>query len=250
MDDRILLVPPIWSPDIRAAAETASVRALVERLEAFLPLDEFSGPTLKGAKWPGEGVQRLVHALREHVRPEHHIVDLSTCPESLFVVLAEQPARSLTIPGFYPSPATARAAGDEGLASGLMAAHAVVIQGPSQMFPSLMEGADRRMVETIVRKLEAGLDKQALTELTTDFMETDFLGKARVELPVFVLDPATNVPAAGADLVRRFADNVRTGQLEGWGLRMQEEEGGIELADKAIDFIRQVIARREATAQT
>ena len=250
MDDRILLLPPTWAPDPHAAAAAASVRALLDRLEAFLPLDIFVGPTLKGSKRLGTGVEWLLASIREQVRPEHHIVASSTHTEPLLVVLSSQPARSLTIPGFYASPATALAAGDEALASVMTAAHTVVMHGPSEMFPQLMEGADPAQVDIIVRNLEGGLDRQALIEITSDFIETDFLGKAHVELPVLYLAPTTATPAAGLDLLKRFASDVQTGQLQSWGLRIQEEAGGIELAEKAIEFIKQVIAERGANKQT
>ena len=250
MDDRILLIPPVWAPDIHASSEAASVRVLLERLESFLPLDIFSGPSLKGSKRLGQGVDWLIGCLREQVRPEHHILDMSTQTEALLVVLSSQPARSLTMPGFYASPATAKAAGGEALAAGMSGAHAVVMQGPGQAFPVLMEGADPRQVHSIVSALEGVMDRQAHIEVTADFIETDFLGKASVDIPILCLEPATNVPSAPADLLRHFASDVREGRLQEWGTRLQDEEGGHELADKLIPFARQVIAEREAKAQT
>jgi hypothetical protein len=124
------------------------------------------------------------------------------------------------------------------------------MQGPGQAFPVLMEGADPRQVHSIVSALEGVMDRQAHIEVTADFIETDFLGKARVDVPILCLEPATNVPSAPPDLLRYLASDVREGRLQEWGTRLQDEEGGHELADKLIPFIQQVIAEREAKAQT
>jgi hypothetical protein len=99
VNDRILLVPPIWAPDPAVVQKWPALHALLLKLPAFLPVDFFLWPTLRGQEVLGTGVECLLNAFRRQLRPEHHVLAQGSFGEVLLEVLAMQPAASLTMWG-------------------------------------------------------------------------------------------------------------------------------------------------------
>jgi hypothetical protein len=62
MDDRILLVPPTWSPDPGVLESWPSPQALLRRLRSSYPVDILRWPSLKGEKRVGSGWEPAVNA--------------------------------------------------------------------------------------------------------------------------------------------------------------------------------------------
>ena len=78
--DRILLIPAVWAPDPSVFEKWPALRALMQRLRAFLPVDILLWPSLKGQAREDSAVKSHEQAIRRQVRAVHHVLD---CPASL-----------------------------------------------------------------------------------------------------------------------------------------------------------------------
>ena len=77
MDDRILLVPPVWAPDPRIFESWAAPRVLLTKLEGILPVDILRWYTLKGEKRTGAGWEIAVSTSNKAPQDGHVIGERS-----------------------------------------------------------------------------------------------------------------------------------------------------------------------------
>ena len=249
MDDRILLICSPFLPHPDSWKKWPGSRALLGRLEAFLPVDIFAWPTLRGA---GErkGGGGVTGALMESIQPQHHVVDIGGGAGLGILLVAknlEKPPRSVTLAGFFATPATARAMGKDALAESMDALFGVVSSGSATELIKLQaEGAPDDFVQTASRQIESELDRAHLRAYMERARETDF-SRQRFEMPFPILYlRMLRFPGADSEeadeIVRELVPNAEMDSLEKWGNRLHVEEGGHELASKVITFVERVVA--------
>lgn len=243
MDDRILFVPPVWCPDAAVFEDWPSVRAVMRRLRPLMPVDILRLPTLRGMPREGQGVECTLNTVRTQLRPEHHVIDAGgTAGEALLLALSTQPARSLTLCGFYPHPGHPEFDDDRSAAAIYTTIVSVMLSGPAQMVPIVMSGAEEWQIAETVARVDRSLDREVLEEI--QWREPMECGT--VDLPALLLSLPAPVPMGEAAfrVLQRIAPNVRRDALTLWSTRVHEGDGGEELADKVIAFIETVIADR------
>lgn len=247
MEDRILLIPAGFAPEPEAMVDLAAFRALLRRLEEFLPLDIFRFPWLKGEEPCEPDPVALAERMAQAIRPEHHVVDIGTGAEILLTALSQRPARSLVVAGFLSSEATLRGCGEPSVAASVAAISALSLN-PTQIVPLVMAGADDALVQGVMRKVEASVNKDLFAASIRRFNDIDYTGTLRLTLPTLYLNIA--FPLAGADTLfevfRAHVPGAASETLHEWPMRLQEEGAGHELADKVIPFIEGVINARRA----
>jgi hypothetical protein len=253
-DDRILLVPVFFASAPRVFEKWPAVRVLLARLRGFLPVDIHLWPSAEGSPRTGasEGFDAILARLRGSIKPNHHVVDLGTGGEFLLTVLARQPARSLVVAGYQPMPATVELTGDSTLANAMRfigqarRTNLGERTNPEPLVRMTMQGLDEKQIAEVVRDIEEHVDlsRGPGSELMTG---TSLLTDEVVDLPALHL--LLPVPLPGIErtfeFFKKHVPRARTEPLEVWPLRVHEEEGGHELADKVIPFIQSVIAERE-----
>ncbi|HEX5914931.1 MAG TPA: hypothetical protein VFY54_17570 [Rubrobacter sp.] len=252
-DDRILVIPPLWAPDWRTSRPGGAVATLLSELEAFLPLDIFEQPTLKGARHKAHDVAGLIEAMKSDIRPMHHVVEVGGGPgEPVLVAVAESEARSVVICGFYPSPRTLARRGDQELAQAVHAMYLTLVNNPGQALSIVMQDADDSIREAALQRIEETVDRQALRRLGEDLANAQFSAEGQVTVPALYLGLSHFIPANSGqiDLFREYAPGARYDELGKWGPFGHLEAAGYEFAGKVIPFIKEVIAEREATRQT
>ena len=248
MDDRILLVPASVAPDPAVFARWPAMHALTEDLASFLPIDTLLYPSLRGQPRDGRtAIDWMTNALRRQIRPGHHVLAL-ICTELILGVLAEGRGQSLITTLFAPSAATASSRGDETLA-GAMSAMAQLMASPSQFVATIMGGASEEVLARTAEEVERTLDQQVLEMTRTEsFGALEPPSIKKISIPALYLTLPALVP--GRDEVfsyfRSLVPDSRLDSLEHFGLRLHEEAGGHELADKVIPFIQEVIAARKS----
>jgi hypothetical protein len=244
VDDRILFVPPVWCPDAAVFERWASVRAFMRRLRPIMPVDILRWPTLKGMPREGQGVDCTLNAMRTQLRQEHHVVDAGgTAGEALLQVLSTSPARSLTLCGFYPHPGNPEFDEDPEAATIYRTIVSVMVSGPAQMVPIVMgDAAEWEVVDTVAR-IDRTLDREVLQEIQWQQPMTC----AALSTPTLLLSLPVPVPMSEAayEVLRRVVPGVRRDSLTLWGTRVQEGDGGEELAAKVVAFVDSVISQRE-----
>ena len=245
MDDRILLVPPEWAPDPGIYARWPTVHATIERLGTFLPVDHFRWPSLPGEPCDGDPQDCLIDAFRDQLRPVHHVICF-VASELILLALSRNPVRSLTTTAFIPSPATV--VGDDVLATALTAQN-VISRKLSQVVPLIMQGATAEEVERVIADLRRTSNYDFVVRLRDSFVSSPKAPDGPIDIPALYLSPAVQVNPGEEPIFaifRSFVPGAQRGFLTEWGLRIQEETGGHELADKVIPFIEEVIAARDA----
>jgi hypothetical protein len=220
------------------------VQALLERLRTFLPVDHFRWPSLPGEPCEGDPQDCLVEAFQAQLQPVHH--DLCfVASELILLALSRNTPRSLTTTAFIPSPATV--VDDDVLATALTAQN-VISRKLSQVVPLIMQGANEAEVERVTADLRRTSNYDFVARLRDAFVTHPRAPERPLEVPVLYLSPALQVNPGEEPiftLFRSFVPEARHGSLTEWGLRIHEEDGGHELADKVIPFIQGVIAARE-----
>jgi hypothetical protein len=251
-DDRILIIPPLWAPDWHHPP-AGGARALLSELTAFLPVDVFEQPTLKGGKRNVDDVAGLIEAMKSDIKPEHHVVEVGGTPgEPVLLAVGQSQARSVVICGFYPSPKTLARRGDEDLARAVQAMYAVITQNPGQAISIVMQDSDESIREASLRRLEETVDRRILRSLGDELIEAQFVAQGQVTIPALYLGLQHFIPAnAGMiDLFREYAPAGRYEELKKWGPHSHLEAAGYELAGKVISFIEEVTAERKDSVQT
>ncbi|HEX5915825.1 MAG TPA: hypothetical protein VFY54_22200 [Rubrobacter sp.] len=251
-----MLVPVSFAPDPAMFDVWAAPRALLQRLRAFLPVDTFLWPTLKGQPADGSPSECVDQAIRRQLREEHHIVNVSTAQEPFLTLLGDRPARSHTAAGYFPFPPSVTGKVDSLLATALEAIRTMAPH-PAQFLPQLMQGAEETEIKNAVSKVEgtlnsgflAGWVQEALAEQQSGILKTI---KPSSRTPTLYLSLPVALPGGEriVEIFRSYVPNARVDELHEWGLHLHEEAGGHELADKVIPFIQNVIADREANPQT
>jgi hypothetical protein len=162
-------------------------------------------------------------------------------------------ARSHTSAGFLLNAGTFAAWGEPSLATTTDAISSLM-GNPAQLLRAIMQGGDEGVVDAAIERAEATLDRGALARLGEMLpRDLDLSKRVRLGIPVLYLEtpmPFPSPPGLRLEIFRSMATNLRHDVLKEWPLRMQEEAGGYELADKVIPFIETVIAEREAKGQT
>jgi hypothetical protein len=245
MEDRILLVPPPWAPDPEVISRWPTAQVLLARLTAFWPVDMLRWPSLKGKKWPGKGYRRAINAFRAQLRAEHHVLDPSGMGVRAFLgARGWEKARSFACVGFYENPQTLEARGATVTASATRLRFQFGGAGPSQVLPFVMAGADEAFLQQAIRQVGETLDREWQEEALAS-SDTDQVEEGVLVIPCLFLEPPTPHDIEGAfEAFRRYALNARRDYLAEFGLKLHEEAGGHELADKVIPFIEGVIAAR------
>jgi hypothetical protein len=246
MDDRILLVPPDWTPDPAVYGRWPMVRACLERLQSFLPVDHFRWPSLPGEPCEGDPQDCVLDAFAEQLRPEHHVVCF-LASEVVLLALSRHRARSLVTATFIPSPATA-AAQDDMLAAALTAQN-VISRKLSQIVPMIMQGADVADVNRVIADLRRTTNYDFVAALRDDVVSKPRAPEPLRGLPTLYLSPALGINPGEEPIFaifRSFVPEARHDFLTEWALHLHEEAGGHELADKVIPFIQKVIVGRGA----
>jgi hypothetical protein len=163
VDDRILFVPPSWSPDPAVLEMFAAFQALLARLRAFLPVDIFIWPWLKTQKVTGTGTECLFNAIRDQVRPHHHVLQApSGYGEAFLEVLAERQPRSLVVFGFNPSLRTVALLTGGATPPGLQAFWEVSLRDATQLLRLVMAGADEADIQRIAQARDRSYDRSSL----------------------------------------------------------------------------------------
>ena len=246
-DDRILLILPLSLPDPERLEAVPATATLLKRLRSFLPVDCLIWPTLRGyqhlaASWrSGDDVDAYVKA---SVKPEHHTLDLTGSSVALLNV---GKARSHTSVGVVLNAGTFAAWGEPSLATTSEAIVPLTLN-PAQFLRAIMQGSDQGAIDEAVERAEATLDRGVLAHVAELFSrDLDLSKRVRLDIPVLYLEtpmPFPSPPGLRLEIFRSMATNLRHDVLNEWPLRIQEEAGGYELADKVIPFIEQVIAER------
>jgi hypothetical protein len=243
--DRILLIPAVWAPDPSVFEKWPALRALMQRLRAFLPVDILLWPSLKGQAREDSAVKTHEQAIRRQVRAVHHVLDVSGLPQHL--LRADPAIRSLVVAGFIPSQAIARAADDPLLITALQAARGVAAN-PAQMIPLTMQGATEADIERTIAEVNRTLDIDFLRRFTDERRAAATTAIPTSQAPALYLSIALTIPGGEKlfEIFQRIAPNAEDGgQLQQWPSELHREGAGYELADKAIPFIERVIAERE-----
>lgn len=252
-DDRILLIHSNWAGGPNVRRLFPAMTAVDERLEAFLPVDHWTWPFHEGRK-VDDPVAWLDQQVAQLATSQHHIVDLGgSASERLFSRLHEKGRvpRSFILAGFYGRPATLRAAGLPDAAAFQEVAMQVT-SNPQQIVGVVTQGADEATREAIVRALQADVDYASMRKLMDWARELSALRDLpTLDCPALYLELPVGVPQYDvAALLRGYLPNLRTDSLELYGSNLHEADGGHEVADKVLPFIKEVIAEREANAQT
>jgi hypothetical protein len=251
VDDRILLIPPDWAPDPTVFETWPMARATIEKLQAFLPTDYFRWPSLAGEPAEGDPIECILHAFSRQLRPEHHVVAIVS-REVVLQAFAERPPRSLVNGAFVPSPATAMKLGEDDLARAL-AAQNTLSANVAQIARMVMQGAIESEIEKTIADLKRTCDFGFVARVREAVETQAPEAVAMLNVPTLYLSPAVPINPGDDKLFEMFQawfPNARRGRLQEWGLRLHDPAGGAELADIAVPFIQEVIARRETTAQT
>jgi hypothetical protein len=248
VDDRILFIPAPFAPDPAVLTEWPALRALFQRLNAFLPLDVALLPTLLSQPHTGDDpFASVADAVRRQLRPEHHVLTIGSPLGPVLQVLGEQPARSHVAVGFVPTAALMQASSDRLLASAFDAIRATS-RNVSQLVQLAMQGAQADEIERVIGDVKQTLDLDYYHALVAAEWSSE-LRIAPSSIPTLYLSYQVALPG-GEELLaifRRYAPAaVDGGALREWGRRIHEEAGGHELADKAIPFIQEVIAQRQS----
>ena len=177
------------------------------------------------------------------LQPVHHVLCF-VGSEVILLALSRKPIRSLTTTAFIPSPATV--VGDDVLATALTAQN-VISRKLSQVVPLIMQGATEGEVESVIADLRRTSNYDFVAGLRDDFVSKPRAPERPLDIPALYLSPAVQVNPGEEPIFaifRSFVPRAQRGVLTEWGLRIQEEDGGHELADKVIPFIEEVIATR------
>lgn len=244
MDDRILFVPPVWCPDPLVFEDWPSVRAFMRRTRQILPVDILRLPTIRGEPRDGKGVDCTLNAIRAQLRPEHHVVDAGgTAGEALLLVLSTTKAQSLTLCGFYPHPGHTEFDKDREAATIYRTIVSVMVSGPAQMVPIVMNEAEEWQIAEAVARVDRTLDREVLNEIQWQEPMTC----ETIDTPTLLLSLPAPVPMSEASfaVLSRIVPSVRRDTLNTWSTRVHEGDGGDELASKVIAFIDSVITRRD-----
>jgi hypothetical protein len=253
-DDRILFLPPIWAPDPDVIGNWPAFQALLQRLSGTWPVDFVRWPTLRGEAVEGTGWEAAANALRRSLRPEHHVVGYAFGALQILIALAEKPPRSLIHSFLRVTPGTLEAAGYEAAAV-TQRARLAIVTTPAQALAGAMRGARPETIRAAAAALEATLDRSILLQLMNDpVQDRDIRGSFRpLDIPALCLLQRTrhsdSVGEINLEFGRAFLPSVQVDfvrETYGWHRR----EPGEEFADKAIPFIQEVIAQREAASQT
>jgi hypothetical protein len=253
MDDRFLLVPAPFMPRPASWKKWPGMRSLLSRLESYLPVDVFPWPTVRGTE-AGKGNAGVTGALLEEIKPYHHVVDGAGGAGLGILLVAKnlpEPPRSVTLVGFFPTPATARAMGKDALAESMDALFGVVSSGPATALIQLQaEGASEDFIQTARAQIERELDRAHLQAYMERARDTDF-SRQRFEMPFPILYlRMLRFPGADSEeadeMIKQLVPNAEIDSLEKWGNRIHVEEGGHELAGKVVAFVERVIAARSA----
>lgn len=253
-DDRILVIPPMWAPawgDWTSRHITDAVGALLSELAAFLPLDIFEQPTLKGSRRQAEDVAGLIVAMKSDIRPGHHVLEVGGTPgEPVLLAVAGSAARSVTICGFYPTPKSLARRGDPELGQAVEAMYMTLVNNPGQALSVVMQDADDRSRNAVLRRIETTVDRTMLRRLGESLASAQLTVEQHVTVPALYLGLRHRIPANSGqiDLFREYAPAARYDELEKWGPYGHLEAAGYELAGKVIAFIKEVIADRDKVA--
>lgn len=239
------MIPGVTTPDPEISLDWPAPRAARGRLEALLPIDVFRWPALRG-EVSADTVDDLVDRFAAAIKPGHHAVDVSgTAGELLLSALTRRPAKSLTLVGFFPSPATLAALG-LGEHAPIMGAAYAIAANPAQILAVSWPGLGDEELARIVGQIEAGLDKAALTRILAEVARTNFADRIRVTIPTLYLPTPLPIPKdLGLEVLPRYVSDLRTGALSASGLGMGDEASGYELADRIVEFITEVMESTE-----
>jgi hypothetical protein len=246
VDDRVLLVPPVFAPDPDVLRSWASPGILISRLNDRWPVDFVRWPTIKGtATSTGGSLEALVQAVRAVITPQHHVVDISFGGGSLTLGLWECPPRSLSVAGFVGTLASLRAAGHPELADATQISQSIITV-PGQFLPFIMQGATPQEIEAAERQLDATLDKEALAEVFEAVADVVFAELVTLDVPAVFFVLPTPFPGGEVEyeIYQTLVPGVKRDELSIWPGEIHRVEGGNELADKVIPFIEGVIAAR------
>jgi hypothetical protein len=246
MDDRLLLVPPIWAPDPEVVGSWPAIRTFTDRLRDFLPVDFLRHPTLKGEERTGRGWKIVLGGYARAMTREHHVVILAAADEVALNAMAAQPPQSLSVFSFFPSPMTLAAIGQHELAT-VMELSFEGGKHPAQAIRAFMQGADDLFIRETVSSLMPTLDSAVLAEVIDDAQRTDFRPIGPIEIPALYIVRVSSLDArVFFELFQSYVPLARYDECQVWGTSLHEEAGGHELADKVIPFIEEVIAARGA----
>jgi hypothetical protein len=244
-DDRILRILVPWGgPDHAALPAVDMLRVQLERV---LPVDDFRWPFWESI----DAVNPLaaaVQALASAVKPCHHVVDVGGgSSEALLRALATSGVvpRSITFAGFFPSANRLRAAGHSDAAAWIDMG-AQVLVNPHQWIGIVMQGAPEAVRNERARMIQETVDFRALALTLRQYDETWEEFEVRpLSCPALYLQMPVLVPGLefAEEILRQFLPELQIGQLQVYGLRLQEEEGGVELARKVIPFIEAAMTR-------
>lgn len=247
-DDRILFAPPVWAPDPDVLARWPAVRAFLQRVQEHWPVDVVRWPTIKGEPQQDPTGAGMWAAVARVLRPEHHVVFYSMA-EAVLDQLHRKPPRSVTATSFVASRGTMLAAGGS-LAASTVQMMVEASLRPAQLLPSLFQGADPALIESILKQVEETTkDRHILEWIARRRLaeEEDHSGRWVFDIPALYLASAAPLPGREGmeKAFRTFFPRARSQELELWGVKMHEDAAGEEFAGKVIAFVQEVIAERE-----
>jgi hypothetical protein len=220
---------------------------LLKRLRASYPVDVFRWPSLKGEKRVGSGWEPAVNAFRAQTRSEHHFVDVAGAGGVPFLIAGgAEIARSFTTVSWGESVAVLEREGHRGIADFVRLNYQLIGSGAGQIVPLVMQGADEQTIARAIREVDETIDRSWVVEAMAAEDDMPPIPVGVLTVPSIYLEPTPPLTIEGLfEVFHRYAPAARHERLKEWGLRIHEEAGGHELADKVIPFIQQVIAARE-----
>ena len=250
MDDRIFLVRSIWCGGAHVYNRWPAVRAQGERLRSFLPVDEFVWPFHHGES-ADDPVEATLERMASAITPNHHVVDDGgTGGEGLLLALTRsgvQP-RSLVYNGFFAQSATLRSAGFPDAATAISVAWQVV-SNPNQVAGVCMQDAAEEDRKAMSLAMQQDVNQADLVKYVEGIgLLHPYENVSRLRCPSLYLELPVAVPGTEQNeaILSHYLADLRVEPLLLYGLRLHEEAGGHEVADKVIPFIKEVIAAREA----
>jgi hypothetical protein len=249
MEDRLFLIHSNWAGRPEVFTRWPAVRAMRERLLSLLPADEFEWP-FHGGESCEDPVEEVIERFESSIKPYHHVFDDGgSGAEAILLALTRSGVvpRSVVFNGFFALPATLRSAGFAEDATAIEVGWAVVTN-PHQITGVIMQDADESERNKMAQLLDEDVDRVCLTSFINGLgRKRPFENVQPIDCPALYLDLAVAVPGAGhnEDVLRRYLPRLQVDSLSLYGLRLQEEAGGHEVADKAIPFMEGIIKGRE-----
>jgi hypothetical protein len=238
---RLLFVPG-WLVPARACEEVPGIKAAIDEFRKRFEVETYSWPWTVDGRRSARSWEEMLDDLRSAMGGDRHVVTMGAATLQLLLALKdhENAAVSLTCAGFSVPPGTLRSIARNSEAS---AASAMFRWQSSYQYVRLvMAGADEDMWTDVAHAFDVDVDWAQAREQMSLAEELDLeVDPPRLQkIPTLYLDSPLSVAgfAEMTEVFLRYAPNARVERLSIWPGRLQDPESGLDLARKAIAFIR------------